>query len=142
MCYAVRGLAVQMSYRSGVRAPWYTLWRFYPLTWTGNKFAHNKKKLTDEAIDILGDLEVSGDHAVLEDIRVSIPKRQPSSVSLRLPNIVYELYGGRVRYGFPATSYMVIADLKVWTTLNIVSVSLSAALLTPLAFACAPRATI
>ncbi|EEU33557.1 uncharacterized protein NECHADRAFT_19590, partial [Fusarium vanettenii 77-13-4] len=51
--------------------------------------------LRHEAIDILGEMEVSGGHAVLEDIRVYIPKRQLSSASLRLPNIVYELYGGR-----------------------------------------------
>ncbi|RSL89946.1 hypothetical protein CDV31_015785 [Fusarium ambrosium] len=78
-----------------LRRSW--LGRADELPFRRNKFAHSMKKLPDEAINILGDMKVLGDHAVLEDVLVYIPKRQLSSGCLRLPNIVYDLYGGRVR---------------------------------------------
>ncbi|RSL50216.1 hypothetical protein CEP51_015378 [Fusarium floridanum] len=51
------------------------------------------KKLSDEDIGILGEMRIEEDHAVLDDVRVYIPRKQLSSDSLRLPDIIHELYG-------------------------------------------------
>jgi hypothetical protein len=56
------------------------------------------KKLSDENIGILGEMRIEEDHAVLDDVRVYIPRKQLSSDSLRLPDIIHELYGGKFRY--------------------------------------------
>ncbi|RSL80512.1 hypothetical protein CEP52_017374 [Fusarium oligoseptatum] len=53
------------------------------------------KKLSDENIGILGEMRIEEDHAVLDDVRVYIPRKQLSSDSLRLPDIIHELYGGK-----------------------------------------------
>ncbi|RSL40324.1 hypothetical protein CEP54_016147, partial [Fusarium duplospermum] len=79
MCFGGLGLAVQMSYLFVVR----------------KNFIHTMKKLSDEDIGILGEMRIEEDHAVLDDVRVYIPRKQLSSDSLRLPDIIHELYGGK-----------------------------------------------
>ncbi|SPJ83508.1 uncharacterized protein FTOL_10091 [Fusarium torulosum] len=59
-------------------------------------FIHIMKKIPDEDIGILREMTVEGDQAVLEDVKVYIPKKQLSSSSLRIPNIIYELHGGKL----------------------------------------------
>ncbi|KAK2922600.1 hypothetical protein FoTM2_017453 [Fusarium oxysporum f. sp. vasinfectum] len=59
-------------------------------------FIHVMKKIPDEDIEILREMTVEGDQAVLADVKVYIPKKQLSSSSLRIPNIIYELHGGKL----------------------------------------------
>ncbi|EXL39685.1 hypothetical protein FOCG_17714 [Fusarium oxysporum f. sp. radicis-lycopersici 26381] len=54
------------------------------------------KKIPDEDIGILRKMTVEGDLAVLAGVKVNIPKKQLSSSSLRIPNIIYELHGGKL----------------------------------------------
>lgn len=63
----------------------------------GKSFIHIMKKIPDEDIGILREMTVEGDQAVLADVKVYIPKKQLSSSSLRIPNIIHELYGGKLR---------------------------------------------
>ncbi|RYC79832.1 hypothetical protein BFJ63_vAg17282 [Fusarium oxysporum f. sp. narcissi] len=58
-------------------------------------FIYIMKKIPDEDVGILRDMTIEGDQAVLADVKVYIPKRQLSSSSLRIPNIIYELHGGK-----------------------------------------------
>ncbi|KAG6977958.1 hypothetical protein IWW34DRAFT_857918 [Fusarium oxysporum f. sp. albedinis] len=60
-------------------------------------FIHIMKKIPDEDIGILREMTVEGDQAVLADVKVYIPKKQLSSSSLRIPNIIHELHGGKLR---------------------------------------------
>ncbi|KAH7142386.1 hypothetical protein DER46DRAFT_518163, partial [Fusarium sp. MPI-SDFR-AT-0072] len=53
--------------------------------------------LRHEDIGILREMTVEGDLAVLAGVKVYIPKKQLSSSSLRIPNIIYELHGGKLR---------------------------------------------
>ncbi|KAJ0129024.1 Transposable element Tc3 transposase [Fusarium oxysporum f. sp. albedinis] len=59
-------------------------------------FIHIMKKIPDEDIGILREMTVEGDQAVLADVKVYIPKKQLSSSSLRIPNIIHELHGGKL----------------------------------------------
>ncbi|RSL47961.1 hypothetical protein CEP54_013151 [Fusarium duplospermum] len=54
-----------------------------------------RKRTQDENIGILGEVRIEEDHAVFDDVRVYIPRKQLSSDSLRLPDIIHELYGGK-----------------------------------------------
>ncbi|KAI8401666.1 hypothetical protein FOFC_18535 [Fusarium oxysporum] len=62
----------------------------------GKSFIHIMKKIPDEDIGILREMTVEGDQAVLADVKVYIPKKQLSSSSLRIPNIIHELHGGKL----------------------------------------------
>ncbi|KAH7186356.1 hypothetical protein DER44DRAFT_681973 [Fusarium oxysporum] len=53
--------------------------------------------LRHEDIGILREITIEGDRAVLADVKVYIPKKQLPSSSLRIPNIIYELHGGKLR---------------------------------------------
>ncbi|KAH6889930.1 hypothetical protein B0T10DRAFT_403904 [Thelonectria olida] len=81
------------------------------------------KKFSDEAIGILGRMAIvdDGRNAILDDIKVYLPRKQLSSFSLSLPNILHELHGKalsgkEVRY---VTQLRVndAADLQVCMTL-------------------------
>lgn len=55
---------------------------------------HAMKRFSDRDIAIFGEMKIDGDHAILDDVRVYIPRKQLSSASLRLPNRIHELHGG------------------------------------------------
>ncbi|KAJ3454875.1 hypothetical protein MRS44_013475 [Fusarium solani] len=101
-CTGVPESAVK-AMRLGVRR-WIKASDVLRRTWLGRadelpfrrkNFIHTMKKLSDENIGILGEMRIEEDHAVLDDVRVYIPRKQLSSDSLRLPDIIHELYGGK-----------------------------------------------
>ncbi|RSL50342.1 hypothetical protein CEP51_015359 [Fusarium floridanum] len=76
-----------------LRRTW--LSRVDELPFRRTNFIHTIKKLSDENIGILGEVRIEEEYAVFDDVRVYIPRKQLSSDSLRLPDIIYELYGGK-----------------------------------------------